>query len=63
MKATIEFDLPDEEERFDMALRGQEFSSSLDEIYNICRQYLKYGYPDCTIEDLILRIKDISAIY
>lgn len=43
MKATLEFDLPEDEERFQMAIKGVDYSIILSNIKSFIRTQLKYG--------------------
>lgn len=45
MKATLKFDLPDEQGEFNAALHGREALSVLWEIDQRCRSLLKHGDP------------------
>jgi len=43
MKATLEFDLPEEREEFDMASHAADYYSALCDIDNHLRSIVKYG--------------------
>ena len=43
MKAVLEFNLPEDEYDFKLALNGSNFYSALFDIYNECRSYLKHS--------------------
>lgn len=45
MKATLEFDLPDDQGEFDAARLGREALSTLWEIDRRCRSLIKHGEP------------------
>ena len=45
MKATLEFDLPDEQGEFDAARLGSKALATLWEIDQRCRSLLKHGSP------------------
>ena len=45
MKATLEFDLPDDQGEFDAARLGREALSTLWEIDQRCRSLIKHGEP------------------
>ena len=59
MKATLEFDLPDDQAEFDAARLGRAALSALWQIDQHCRSLLKHGEP--TDEEARLA-KDIRAI-
>jgi hypothetical protein len=43
MKATLEFNLPEEREEFEIALRAGKLQAALSEFENFLRAQLKYG--------------------
>jgi hypothetical protein len=59
MKATLEFDLPDDQAEFDAARLGRAALSALWQIDQHCRSLLKHGEP--TDEEARLA-KDIRAM-
>jgi len=52
MKAILEFDLPDEQEEFDVANNAWKFKSVLSELDSKLRSILKYEQDSHTIEEL-----------
>ncbi len=43
MKATLEFNLPDEQEEYSMAIDGGKYRAAVDEVYSWIRSQLKYN--------------------
>lgn len=43
MKAKLEFDLPEEQEEFNYAIRGIDYSIAIEDFAQIMRGHLKYG--------------------
>ena len=57
MKATLEFDLPEEREEFHMAVKAGAMASAIEEMRTlIFRPARKHGYADGTISEIIKRI-------
>ena len=56
MKATLEFDLPEEIEEFKMATRGADYFCSLWDLKQLLRERHKYGLDTDIFEQ---RFKDI----
>ena len=52
MTATLTFNLPEDQNEFTMATRGQDFYSVLVELDDTMRDRLKYGTGPETIEEL-----------
>jgi hypothetical protein len=52
MKAILEFDLPEEQEEFDVANNGWKFKSAIWEIDNKLRSILKYEQDSHTEQEL-----------
>jgi hypothetical protein len=46
MKATLEFDLPDDQHAFNLANKAAEMHSLILECHNRVRTYVKYGNPE-----------------
>ena len=46
MKATLQFNLPEEKEEFDMTNKAVDYYSQLHEIDNYLRSLLKHGDPE-----------------
>lgn len=57
MKATLEFNLPDDEDRFKMACRSQDYFSALWDLKQLVRGYEKHGAMEP--DTLINRAKEI----
>lgn len=63
MKSTLEFNLPEEREEFQLALKGSSMSIALSEIANeIFRPARKHGYPDKELNDLVEKNPDAVEI-
>ena len=45
MKAILEFNLPEEEEQFNVASKGMDWALIVWDIYQLLRNKLKYGAP------------------
>ena len=57
MRATLEFDLPEEREEFHMAVKAGALAAAIEEIRTqVFRPARKHGYADGTISDIIKRI-------
>lgn len=53
MRATIEFNLPEDKDEYKMAILGAKFKSALEDIeYDIFRPPLKHGFDDRELQDL-----------
>ena len=47
MKSYLRFDLPEDQEEFDDAVKGWKYKAALDDIWNtVFRPYWKHGYND-----------------
>lgn len=54
MKATLEFNLPEDQDAFDDAVRAQKMRSALSEVWlQVFRPAFKHGYPDKRIDELM----------
>lgn len=54
MKATLEFNLPEEQEEHELALNGHKYKIAVEEIWNqVFRPYYKHGYDDSELNDLL----------
>lgn len=63
MKSTLEFNLPEEREEFQLALKGSSMSIALSEIANeIFRPARKHGFPDKELNDLVEKNPDAVEI-
>lgn len=63
MKSILEFNLPEENEEFKLALKGVSMSIALSEIANdIFRPARKHGYNDKELNDLIEKNPDAEEI-
>jgi len=71
MKATLEFNLPEEQEEFEMAQRASEYKDTLEQIWlRVFRPYQKHGYENEELNKLIesepkvgLAIEMLTEIY
>ena len=64
MKATLEFNLPEEREEFEMTNRALDYYSQLSNIDNYLRSILKHGDPDYQDSiSLAERIRNMIDIY
>ena len=59
MKATLAFDLPDDQGDFDAALLGREAISALWEIDQHCRAILKHGDPSDEVRQLCETLREM----
>lgn len=57
MKATLEFNLPEESAEHKMAVHAAELYSTLDDIRQLCRTSLKHGHSYQTPEDVFEAIR------
>ncbi len=57
MKATLEFNLPEENPEFDLAMNGPKYHSALWDIENKLRQWVKYETAPESVEMLIEEIR------
>lgn len=56
MKATLTFNLPEEQEEHQTALKGIDYKCAIDSIKNeLFRPYRKHGYPDPEMQELAMR--------
>lgn len=61
MKVILEFNLPDEQEEYDLAINGHKFAICLEEINSNIRQWSKYeNRTSVTIEELRSMINDVT---
>lgn len=58
-KATLEFNLPDEELEFRCAARGSEYRSLLWDIVSECRNRAKHGEPNTTWDEVYDMVLDL----
>jgi hypothetical protein len=64
MKATLEFNLPEEKEEFDMTNKAVDYYSQLHEIDNYLRRLLKHGDPEAqSTRKLAENIRNMIEIY
>lgn len=61
MRATLNFNLPDDDYEFQAALLGQRAMRALSAIDHRCRDVLKHGEPGCEAEHLLLEIRAMIA--
>jgi hypothetical protein len=59
MKATLAFDLPDDQGDFEAALLGREAISALWEIDQHCRAILKHGDPSDEVRQLCETLREM----
>lgn len=59
MKATLAFDLPDDQGDFEAALLGREAISALREIDQHCRAILKHGDPSDEVRQLCETLREM----
>ena len=57
MKAILEFDLPDDQEEFEIANRAMDYHSALWDIDQHMRTCLKHGHTYKTIEEVMEHIR------
>lgn len=60
MKATLEFNLPEEQAEFEHAVRGREFYCALDDIKQAIRSALKYSDPKDP--ELLEKLRDLIPL-
>lgn len=58
-RATLSFDLPEDNAEFRAALAGREALAALHEIDQRCRDFLKYGDPPLAERAAIAAIRDM----
>tara|TARA_R110000823_G_scaffold87888_3_gene195836 strand:- start:49 stop:243 length:195 start_codon:yes stop_codon:yes gene_type:complete len=64
MKATLEFDLPDEKEEFEIAVKSRDYYSQLWDIDQHLRSLLKHGDPEAqSPRQLAERIRGMIEVY
>ena len=64
MKATLEFDLPDEKEEFEIAVKSRDYYSQLWDIDQHLRSLLKHGDPEAeSTTQLAERIRNMIEVY
>ena len=64
MKATLKYDLPDEKEEFDIAVKSREYYCQLWEIDQHLRSLLKHGDPEAqSTRQLAENIRNMIEIY
>mgnify|MGYP005990097375 CR=1 FL=1 len=64
MKATLQFNLPEEKEEFDMTNKAVDYYSQLHEIDNYLRSLLKHGDPEAqSTRQLAENIRNMIEIY
>jgi len=60
MRATLSFELPEDQENFDLAVKGADAHLALWEISeSIFRPARKHGYPDQNIQNLLTNLDDL----
>lgn len=61
-KAILEFNLPEEQEEFEMAARASDYSIALWDIaQDIFRRARKYGYPPGKIQDALEKMNVVAS--
>jgi hypothetical protein len=66
MKATLEFNLPEESEEHNSAINGWKYQLILEEIFNYLRRQEKIGNTHLNIEDIrsaVVEIRDQQGVY
>ena len=64
MKATLEFDLPDEKEEFEIAVKSRDYYSQLWDIDQHLRSLLKHGDPEAqSTRELAENIRNMIEVY
>lgn len=58
MKATLEFNLPDDNYQFKKATQGADLSVIISSLDNVLRGYLKYGHTFKTADEAIQNIRE-----
>ena len=58
MKATLEYNLPEDKAEFTAALNALELKYAIKDLDNLLRVYLKHGHKFETIEDAMQSIRD-----
>jgi len=63
MKAKLQFNLPEEETEFKLAMRGEDYFSFLWDLHQDIRSWLKYGHnfktPEEVLEEIQARLQDV----
>ena len=61
-KAKLEFNLPEQQESFDDALKGTKYKLLVDDIWNtVFRPYFKHGYRDAEINKILENMGDDAS--
>lgn len=64
MKATLKYDLPDEQEEFEIAIKSRDYYNQLWEIDQHLRSLLKHGDPEAqSTRRLAENIRNMIEIY
>lgn len=64
MKAILEFNMPEEDAEFRLALEGCKYSCVIDHIFEVLRQHMKYeGKTNFTGEEIIEIINNARERY
>jgi hypothetical protein len=59
MKASLEFNLPEDKEELDAALKGSLYKARIDELYDqVFRPHIKYGKP--ILEETESKMQELS---
>ncbi len=58
MKATLEFNLPEEKNEYDLTTRGVDWSLVSFDMDEVLRGYLKYGHSFKTVDEAIEEIRN-----
>lgn len=61
MKATLTFDLPEEDAEHEDAVRGTQWRGIVNEIDNQCRTWIKHGNNFKQPEEALQAIRDLIA--
>lgn len=63
MRNYLKFDLPEEQEQLDDALKGSHYKWKLEEIWQeVFRPYYKHGYPDQELNKLLDKLGDDGSV-
>lgn len=59
MKATLEFDLPEEQDEFETAVNAHKFRGVISDFLNETRSLLKHG--SCCSDTKVVRMEDLKS--
>ena len=62
-KASLHFDLPQEYEEFQDAIKGSSYKNKLEEVWNnVFRPYRKHGYNNQALQNAIEKYPEIAEV-